>query len=241
VSAGKAHFASVHFVEKKRGCRIGRAKLAEQEPPAGRGVSYMCRVLPALLLATVAGAMPGPAMRASPGHPNLSCRVIRNLHVRTEQIQVSSRTVYEVAGLTGARSSQFQRGTGYIVFRDVIQRREGAGNELLYFRRDGPSPPQLYFTSEAKPYLIVHPAYMLRVISQDEDAPPISTLVSVRGTTLVFGIDLDDSNLGLWFMMATKLPKIVSLIGGVDRILLTSANIYQVRCRPLYFETHFLV
>jgi hypothetical protein len=204
----------------------------------------MCRVLPALLLATVAGAMPGPAMRASPGHPNLSCRVIRNLHVRTEQIQVSSRTVYakeDVAGLTGAWSSQFQRGTGYIGFRDVIQRREGGGNELLYFRRDGPSPPQLYFTSEAKPHLIVHPAYMLRVISQYEDVPPISTLVSVRGTTLVFGVDLDDSNLGLWFMMATKLPKIVSLLGGVDKILLTSENIYQVRCRPLNFETHFLL
>ena len=203
----------------------------------GRGVSYMCRVLPALLLATVAGAMPGPAMRASPGHPNLSCRVIRNLQVRTELIRVSSRTVYEAAGLTaGAWSSQFQRGTGYIVFRDVIQRREGAGNELLYFHRDGPSPPQLYFTSEAKPYLIVHPAYMLRVISQDEDAPPISALVSVRGTTLVFGIDLDDSNLGLWFMMATKLPKIVSLLGGVDKILLTTGNIYQVSHCPMNFE-----
>jgi hypothetical protein len=198
----------------------------------------MCRVLPALLLATVAGAMPGPAMRASPGHPNLSCRVIRNLQVRTELIRVSSRTVYEAAGLTGAWSSQFQRGTGYIVFRDVIQRREGGGSELLYFRRDGPSPPQLYFTSEAKPYLIVHPAYMLRVISQDEDLPPISALASVRGTTLVFGIDLDDNNLGLWFMMATKLPKILSLLGGVDRILLTTGNIYQVSHCPLNFEAH---
>jgi hypothetical protein len=75
---------------------------------------------------------------------------------------------------------------------------------------------------------------MLRVISSDEDIPPISPVILLRGNTVVFGIDEVDTNLGLWFMLAMKLPKLVPILGGVDRIILTTANkLHQVLHLPI--------
>jgi hypothetical protein len=101
---------------------------------------------------------------------------------------------------------------------------------LLYFRRNGTSaPPRLFFTSETKPRMIVEPAYSMQVVDRTDAVPPISQIILVRGTTLIFGSSVDDNNLGLWFMSAVKLPKLVSILVHVDRIMLTSAEgLYQV-------------
>jgi hypothetical protein len=187
----------------------------------------------ALLLAAVACTAPGLAvMRASDGHPKGNCDVVRKLD-RTEPILVAPRTsvtAEDILPEPHARHSRFQRGTGYIIFSQVMQLDKGdGGRDLLYFHRDGPLPPVIYLSSETKPVMTVRPRHMLRVVSSDEDIPPISPVILLRGNTVVFGIDEVDSNLGLWFMLATKLPKLVPVLGGVDRIILTTANqLHQV-------------
>ena len=77
--------------------------------------------------------------------------------------------------------------------------------------------------------MIVEPAYSMQVVDRTDAVPPISQIVLMRGTTLIFGSSVDDNNLGLWFMSAVKLPKLVSILMHVDRIMLTSAEgLYQV-------------
>ena len=204
---------------------------------------------PALLLAAVACTVPGlaDALHASDGHPRGNCQVAGKLDDRIEPVLVATRTSVPEEDILKtephARHSRFQRGTGYIVFSQVMQLDKiDGGRELLYFHRDGPPPPVIFLTSETKPVMTVRPRHMLRVISSDEDIPPISPVILLRGNTVVFGIDEVDTNLGLWFMLAMKLPKLVPVLGGVDRIILTTANkLHQVSHLPIVKYSFILV